>query len=275
MIAFLKKLHNSLYIKYGRIYFLISFIFNFQKLKNLPPSIDGIETVLYHYSMTKEHKCYFIQIGAYDGISNDLIYSCVNDFDWHGCLVEPIRENYNQLTQNYLHKNGKLSFFNVAIGNNDGVAEMYTIQKNIDNALPEWCYQLSSFNYKTITSHTKYEPKIESSIGIQLVNIISFGTLLKKLNYPKVDILIIDTEGYDYEILKSIDWAIMQPDIIIFEYVHIMRSELNAIFEIFHLIDYNCYLAKEDCLCVNSKLSELNKKIQKKPFYYKSRLKIN
>lgn len=275
MIALLKKIHNSLYFKYERIYFLISYIFNFQKLKNLPPSIDDIANVLYHYSMAKEHKCYFIQIGAYDGISNDLIYSFVKELDWHGCLVEPIHENYNHLIQNYLHKNEKLSFFNVALGNKDGVAEMYTIQKNIDNALPEWCYQLSSFNYQTITSHSKYEPKIESSIHTQLVNVISFDTLLKKLNYPKVDILIIDAEGYDYEILKSINWSNIHPDIIIFEYVHITRSELNSIFEKFHLIDYKCYLSKEDCLCVNSKLSELTKKIQKKPFYYKSRLKIN
>lgn len=275
MIAILKKLHNSLYIKCDRIYYFISYIINFQKLKHLPPSIDSISAVLDQYSMTKEHKCYFIQIGAFDGITNDLIYSFVNESDWYGCLVEPIRENFIQLTQNYIHKKEKLTFLNVAIGNNNGVADMYTIKKSIENNLPEWCYQLSSFDYQVIASHIRFEPEIKNLITKEQVQIITLKTLLKNLNYPRFDVLIIDTEGYDYEILKSNDWAILKPDIIIFEFIHMGLEKFSTLLHQFNLLEYKCYVASENCLCLNKATSKLDKKIQKKPFYYKSKLKIN
>ena len=41
--------------------------------------------------------------------------------------------------------------------------------------------------------------------------------LLEKHRIERVDLLQIDTEGYDFEILKSVDFSMIQPSIIHFE----------------------------------------------------------
>jgi len=42
---------------------------------------------------------------------------------------------------------------------------------------------------------------------------------------PKVDLLHVDTEGYDYEILKLYPFEIYKPQIVIFEHSHLSSDD--------------------------------------------------
>jgi hypothetical protein len=60
---------------------------------------------------------------------------------------------------------------------------------------------------------------------------MTFAALLSKYNITYLDILVIDTEGYDFEILKMIDFATLMPAIIQFEEKNLMPSEKVACFK--------------------------------------------
>ena len=71
---------------------------------------------------------------------------------------------------------------------------------------------------------------------------ISLSDLIKEQNIKHIDLLQIDTEGYDYQILKSIDFTIVKPTIISFEHgvrMGIMTKE--QLFEIQNLLMDNGY----------------------------------
>jgi hypothetical protein len=59
------------------------------------------------------------------------------------------------------------------------------------------------------------------------IETITFDSLVEGVNH--IDLLHIDTEGYDYEIIKSIDFDKHQPSLILFEHAHLKKvSEVHA-----------------------------------------------
>ena len=73
---------------------------------------------------------------------------------------------------------------------------------------------MSSFD---ITNLTK-DGILESDIIPEIVPCLSFMDLIKIENVSKLHLLQIDAEGYDVEILKSIDFKKIKPLIINFEH---------------------------------------------------------
>lgn len=54
---------------------------------------------------------------------------------------------------------------------------------------------------------------------------VSFDTLLRQANGRDVDILQIDAEGYDFTILKMINFSQLRPSIICFEHSHGSKAQ--------------------------------------------------
>ena len=59
------------------------------------------------------------------------------------------------------------------------------------------------------------------------MNCITFNDLIKKYKVKKIDLLHIDTEGYDYEILKTLDFKI-KPNMILFEHKNLGKNKRKA-----------------------------------------------
>lgn len=164
---------------------------------------------------------FFIQIGANDGKSNDPIYNLVNSKNWSGILYEPGESAYNSLLENY-KDNKNLIFEKKAVSSYDGEGELFCGTTNQHFSLSE--------------EYAKYMYDVEP---IKLkVEIVSPKTILEKYNITKLDLLMIDVEGHDFEILKAFPFDILKPSIIRFEYMHLKAEE-----PIEHLEShgYNCY----------------------------------
>lgn len=70
---------------------------------------------------------------------------------------------------------------------------------------------------------------------------ITFYDLLQKNNYREIDLLHIDTEGFDYKILRSIDFSKYNIRVVIFEGKWMTRSELKEIIQYFRKFKYRMY----------------------------------
>jgi FkbM family methyltransferase len=176
----------------------------------------------------QQSQIYFLQIGAFDGVTGDDLYRAVHKFSLSGAVVEPQKEAFRLLQANYSGLKTTVTLLNVAISEHDGRKPFYVI----DGAPPEpyWLPQLASFSKDVILSHRHAIPGLEAMIRTTEVDCWSFDTLFLRLNRQTVDLLYIDTEGYDANLLWAFDVPRRAPSIIVFEHKHLLTPEyLRAI----------------------------------------------
>tara|TARA_B100001093_G_C26556009_1_gene896575 strand:+ start:110 stop:736 length:627 start_codon:yes stop_codon:yes gene_type:complete len=134
---------------------------------------------------------YFIEIGASDGIRLSNTYLLETKYNWNGICVEPVPEVFDKLCKNRPNS--------ICINN-----PIYCISdQNIHFAISNHKKNQSGID-KHIDRHKK---KIGNNKTIVNLKTLSFNDLLKKCQSPNfIDYLSLDTEGSEYEILKTFDF---------------------------------------------------------------------
>lgn len=182
---------------------------------------------------------FFIQIGANDGVMSDPINEYVFDFCWQGILIEPIEYYYKQLIKQYEGHTG-LHFENLAIGDGRRNIDIFRLNEDIINKyLPDqkWLHGQCSFIRKNIEHEVRAKlgakyPEIANmlinNMIVEKIYCISFGELLSKYNIQYIDLLQIDTQGFDYQIIKSIDFNRIKPSMINYESMFDSPDKFNC-----------------------------------------------
>jgi FkbM family methyltransferase len=172
-------------------------------------------------------KVFSIQIGSNDGRTTDPIFRLVEaNPEWCGIFVEPVPYLFEQLCQNYANREG-LIFENVAI--NDGSTQvLYWIDpkaKQDHPSLPAWVDGLGSFKEE----HVRGAPGVAELLlpyrRETPVQGVTFQQLLDRHGVTKFDLLVIDTEGYDWKVLRQVDLARYTPKIVIYEHKCLSAEE--------------------------------------------------
>ena len=70
---------------------------------------------------------YFVQVGAFDGVTNDRLHAHVREGGWRGVLVEPQSRPFARLVENYGDLDG-LTFVNAAVDREKGSRALYVVQ---------------------------------------------------------------------------------------------------------------------------------------------------
>ena len=98
------------------------------------------------------------------------------------------------------------------------------VRSDVDG-LPYWCSQLASLKYEVIASHEDRIPGLRNWIIEVDVPSRTLSSLLADSHYPRLDLLAIDVEGFDYEVLKQIDSLSFIPHFIYFEHRHLSPDD--------------------------------------------------
>lgn len=159
---------------------------------------------------------FFIEIGANDGKSYDPIYNYVVAHEWRGILVEPVKYIFEELVNNYKGAGENLIFENVAVAEKNEVRYIYRYREN-QRDLPEWWQRTASLLKNFESRHKGMISNINERLTSEKVNCITFEDLIKKHRVKKIDLLLIDTEGYDFIIIRTINFDAVKPRIIIYE----------------------------------------------------------
>lgn len=165
---------------------------------------------------------YFIGIGANDGVTHDPLYPFVRDFGWRGVMIEPIPEAFAALEQNYAGF-GEVSLVQAAIGKTDGSGTIYTIEVSDRETMMMSLH--SSFNRDILLRGMQWHQDLEQRVAERQVPLLSFATLLRRIGAETVDVLKIDTEGYDLEILRTVDLVQLAPSLVIAEHANISKKD--------------------------------------------------
>lgn len=207
------------------------------------------------FDKLSEEDTYFIQVGANDGVTGDKLHKYVKDFNWTGILIEPVPYIFKRLQYNYRDQVG-LIFENCAIGKEAGIMPFYSISETNEKGIKHndvlkgyGLDQLGSFDKKTLLKHSGMIPDFESFIKVINVPTLTVDDLILKHNAKRIDVLQVDTEGYDFEILSNINLENIQPKIIVFEHQHLWRSKYKLLIKKLRK-KYHIFINGWDTVCI-------------------------
>ena len=180
---------------------------------------------------------YFLQIGGNDGFIKDPIFKFVKKYPWKGIIVEPQSEVFTKKLKRTYRFEKKVILENLAIADQSGIKKLWKIALSDSR----WATGLASFNKQTliyqiernyVSDRLKREgtaiPKnIDDYLTFEEVQCTTIDDLLKKHEFQSLDLLQIDTEGYDYEIIKTIDFTKLKPSMISFESEHLSKEDYS------------------------------------------------
>lgn len=197
-------------------------------------------TTLHHLGKTKKNNVFVVNIGAMDGVSFDDTRGFIDKYDWYGLFVEPVPYLFERLKQSYKH-NTRNIYANAAIGTSNGVLKMITIdQEAIDSGKVHPCFAGMSAVWPPRNGlASKGDEEVVKTFGKVIeVPSITLKHLFDEHNIKHVDVLSIDTEGYDWKILQQLQYCDVKPTMIRCEYINLEDNEKK---EIEAFLDKNNY----------------------------------
>ena len=166
-------------------------------------------------------EAFFVEIGANDGTEEDQLRAHIRRRAWRGIMVEPVPWIFEHLRENYGDLD-RVQLANVAIGDRDGTLPFFHVaQAAPGESLPSWYHAIGSFSRENVLKHADHIPDIASRLVETQVPTLGFASLLERHGAPQVDLVLIDTEGHDWEIIRTIDLSVHRPRLVIYEHYHL------------------------------------------------------
>jgi FkbM family methyltransferase len=177
----------------------------------------------------------FLQIGAYDGVGDDDLRDLVTQYELRGVLVEPQPVAFARLERNYRDQ-PQVVLLPAAIAECEGTRDLYcrrgkaTMAASFDrNHLRRHGIPDEEIFAQPVVCHT-----VESALGIA--------------GFDQVDLVQIDAEGFDWPIIRSMDFSRLQPAIIRFEYRNMSDRDADSCLEFLAVHGYRFLLEPRDII---------------------------
>ena len=176
---------------------------------------------------------YFIEVGANDGIDHDPIHEHVIRHGWSGVCVEPLPEPYAKLQQTYA-----------------GVPGVRCLQAAISDVVGEATMHVGDNTKLASLVPDRNALTRQSATSTFTVPTTTFTDVLGAAGNPRVDVLQIDTEGYDWHVLRTFDLATHGPVVINMEFYCLPLSERISTFALLRQHGYAYRFDGMDLLAV-------------------------
>jgi FkbM family methyltransferase len=177
--------------------------------------------------LDKKEAFIFVQVGANDGISGgDPIRKHLLQNKWKGLMIEPNPVAFSKLQHLYEHQ-PNITLENVAIAPAKGVGNLYVNpNENTTGSM-----------ILGVAQHQNPSVKLD----VFEVTCIPLDQVLQKHRISAIDLLQIDTEGFELSVLKSLDFNRVSPKIIHFEHGHLSRHHISQLFELLNAKGYEIH----------------------------------
>ncbi len=181
-----------------------------------------------YFSRVNPADFFFLEIGANDGKTNDPIYQYVMRYKLRGIVVEPLPEAFKSLQATYKDR-PDVKCVNVLINIVSGEVPFYMPKTSVKTKENSNITVIPSLKKKvlehTLGKRIKKGENLEENIQAVPMHAITINQLLIDHSVTKVDMIQIDTEGMDWEILKTLDFDRFAPTIINFESNHLSDTD--------------------------------------------------
>ena len=136
-------------------------------------------------------------------------------------LVEPVPHNISAINEN-LKEFKNIHLEPVAVASVRDTKDFFFVKATSINKLKKhWASGIGSFNKNHLLNHrTKRFLIEEDDIDKIPIKTVKFDDLIEKYSITEIDKILIDIEGYEYEILRDMDLKKVRINSILFEYKH-------------------------------------------------------
>ena len=179
--------------------------------------LDMVE-LLVRDALARDPNFFFVQVGANDGIRDDALRPCVLKYRLSGLLIEPLPDLFAKLQHNYRDLPG-LSFENCAVGERSGEAPIYRVREGAP--VPDHAHGMASFHRSHLTGRRHGIPNLDDHVVETKIAVRTLPEILAKHDRRHVSLMMIDTEGFDAEIVRLAFEAGLRPQIVIYEHLHL------------------------------------------------------
>jgi FkbM family methyltransferase len=176
--------------------------------------------------LLRHPKPFVVQVGAYDGVANEPLRDYIRRFQLPALLIEPQPDAFARLAANYADQ-PQVALCCNAVADADGPRELYQLNSSTPE-LPDWAGQTATFRKEVLLSHRHAIADLDRYITAQVVQCRTFDSLFRKHDVARVDVLQVDTEGYDYEILKLFPFDRYLPLLVRYEHFHLSVADQDA-----------------------------------------------
>ncbi len=222
--------------------------------------LDYRSRCLRKYLKDNKKDFFVLQIGANDGFDNDPIHKFIMRYGWKGLLIEPQPKVFNKYLKKTYSRFPQISLLNAALS--EGVSEKILYEVSFSDH--RWATGLTRFDKDSFSEliDNGYIARQAKMQGVDLPNsakdyftpmkvrTVDFDFVLRKYNIDKVDFLQIDSEGYDFEILKLFPFNKSKPRFINLEYFHFDEKTKKECDQLLSKNNYECVQVDFDLFCV-------------------------
>jgi FkbM family methyltransferase len=186
---------------------------------------------------------FFVQVGANDGVLDDPIRALVLEHRLPGLLIEPLPDMFEKLQVNYAGQ-PQLRFENTAVLENEGRITIHRVKR--DAPVHEHWHGIASFSRANLI--TQGVPA--EHIAPHEVSGAPLAKILARHGVQQIDLLQIDTEGYDFEVIKSAFGAGFRPAMINYEHCWLKPADRYACKQTLDRMGYEFVETGKDTLAV-------------------------
>tara|TARA_B100000902_G_scaffold400008_1_gene474508 strand:- start:10357 stop:11064 length:708 start_codon:yes stop_codon:yes gene_type:complete len=184
---------------------------------------------------------FYIELGANDGISQSNTLHYEKYKNWKGILIEPIKQKFDQCINIRSKRN---FFFNCAcVSNEFNRDKIKLIYSNLRTIVDDENNLINSNTHISREDVKIYEKNYQIECEARTLN-----SILKEVNAPKlIDFFSLDTEGYEIEILKGINFTEYKFKFILIETpnINFVKKYLNSKeYELVDKLTFHDYLFK-------------------------------
>ncbi len=190
---------------------------------------------------------FYLVVGANDGMRGDPLSAYTANPKWRGILFEPLPGPFGELQRNYAAR-PSAELRNEAI-----VADAPGGRRTFYNVPSSTVH--SSFNMGTIAKHAPFLGARNSEDLAKLIEPIEVKcravTELSELAGFRVpDVLLTDTEGYDFELFKA--WWPMgwRPPFVEVEVIHLSEADRKTLFDTLAAGGYDTFFYYTDAIAL-------------------------
>lgn len=162
----------------------------------------------------------FVQVGANDGILFDNLYEFVTEHRCRGLVIEPLTDYFERLSLNYRYY-PRVTPLRLALHPTQSSCRLYRVDPMRLAEHPHWAAGIAS----VLPNHHRRFDGMSEHIVHEDVPARPLMPLLEEHRINRLDLLQIDTEGFDAEIIRMIDFERLQPAIIKYEHVGLDEVE--------------------------------------------------
>jgi FkbM family methyltransferase len=191
----------------------------------------------------------FIQVGTNDGITRDPFREFViRRPRWRGIFVEPLRDLLERCRWNYsFYMPDRFVFVQAAVSDQSGTISLWRIKEGNSHRFPSTVSQISSADPAHLLKHF---PGLDISTEAEEVEIecLTLADLMQSARFAELDVLILDVEGHEPQILRTLDTLLARPKIVLFERSHLSEEQVSEIGGLMRRLGYTVRSSGVDSL---------------------------